>query len=73
MMFALYWVETVRGEIECEPATVPREVSSMAIMLGMLGIFFLGIIIVLYVTLKKSNSFDDYAVGGRSFGRGSWP
>ena len=23
MMFALYWVETVRGEIECEPATVP--------------------------------------------------
>lgn len=40
----------------------------MAIMLGMLGIFFLGIIIVLYVTLKKSNSFDDYAVGGRSFG-----
>ena len=31
----------------------------MAIMLGMLGIFFLGIIVVLYVTLKKSSSFDD--------------
>lgn len=45
----------------------------MAVMLGMLGVFFLGIIIVLYVTLKKSSSFDDYAVGGRSFGRGSWP
>lgn len=40
----------------------------MAVMLGMLGVFFLGIIIVLYVTLKKSSSFDDYAVGGRSFG-----
>ena len=40
----------------------------MAIMLGMLGVFFLGIIVVLYVTLKKSSSFDDYAVGGRSFG-----
>lgn len=40
----------------------------MAIMLGMLGAFFLGIIVVLYVTLKKSSSFDDYAVGGRSFG-----
>lgn len=40
----------------------------MAVMLGMLGIFFLGIIIVLYMTLKKSKSFDDYAVGGRSFG-----
>ena len=23
IMFALYWVETVRGELECEPATVP--------------------------------------------------
>ena len=22
MMFALYWVETVRGEIDCEPAPV---------------------------------------------------
>ena len=40
----------------------------MAVMLGMLGVFFLGIIIVLYMTLKKSKSFDDYAVGGRSFG-----
>ena len=40
----------------------------MAVMLGMLGVFFLGIIAVLYLTLKKSKSFDDYAVGGRSFG-----
>lgn len=40
----------------------------MAVMLGMLGVFFLGIIVVLYLTLKKSKSFDDYAVGGRSFG-----
>ncbi len=40
----------------------------MAIMLGMLALFFVGIIIVLYVTLRKSRSFDDYAVGGRSFG-----
>ena len=37
-------------------------------MLGMLGVFFLGIIVVLYLTLKKSKSFDEYAVGGRSFG-----
>lgn len=40
----------------------------MAVMLGMLGVFFLGIIVVLYLTLKKSKSFDEYAVGGRSFG-----
>ena len=40
----------------------------MAVMLGMLGVFFLGIIAVLYLTLKKSKSFDEYAVGGRSFG-----
>lgn len=40
----------------------------MAVMLGMLGGFFLGIIVVLYLTLKKSKSFDEYAVGGRSFG-----
>lgn len=40
----------------------------MAIMLGMLALFFAAIIVVLYVTLRKSNSFDDYAVGGRSFG-----
>ncbi len=38
----------------------------MTIMLGMLGVFFLGIVVVLYVTLKKSSSFDDYA-------RGLWP
>lgn len=40
----------------------------MPIMLGMLALFFAGIIVVLYVTLRKSQSFDDYAVGGRSFG-----
>ena len=40
----------------------------MAVMLGMLGVFFLGIIVVLYLTLKKSKSFAEYAVGGRSFG-----
>lgn len=40
----------------------------MLVMLGMIAAFFLAIIVVLYVTLKKSRSFDDYAVAGRSFG-----
>lgn len=40
----------------------------MAIMLTMIALFFAGIIAILYITLKRSRSFDDYAVAGRSFG-----
>lgn len=40
----------------------------MAIMLGMIALFFVGIIAILYITLKRTRSFDDYAVAGRSFG-----
>ena len=41
---------------------------TMAIMLGMIALFFVGIIAILYITLKRTRSFDDYAVAGRSFG-----
>lgn len=40
----------------------------MAIMLTMIAVFFIGVIVILYATLKRTRSFDDYAVGGRSFG-----
>ncbi|MCH3942398.1 MAG: sodium:solute symporter family protein [Atopobiaceae bacterium] len=40
----------------------------MITMLSMIGLFFAGIIAILYVTLRRSSSFDDYAVAGRSFG-----
>lgn len=40
----------------------------MAVMFTMLGLFFAGIILILYITQKRSHSFDDYAVAGRSFG-----
>lgn len=40
----------------------------IAIMLTMIALFFAGIIAILYITLKRSRSFDDYAVAGRSFG-----
>lgn len=40
----------------------------MAIQLSMIAVFFLCVIAILYVTKKKSRSFDDYAVAGRSFG-----
>lgn len=40
----------------------------MAVMLSMIALFFIGIIVILYVTLKRTRSFNDYAVAGRSFG-----
>lgn len=40
----------------------------MLVMFGLIAVFFAGIILILYVTLKKSKTFDDYAVAGRSFG-----
>ena len=43
---------------------------SVAITLGMLGLFFALIVFVLYATNRQANTFSDYAVGGRSFG--SW-
>lgn len=45
----------------------------MAVMLGMLGAFFLGIIIVLYVTLKKSARSTITPLAGARSARGSWP
>lgn len=43
---------------------------SMVITLGLLGLFFGLIVVVLYATNRNAKSFSDYAVGGRSFG--SW-
>lgn len=40
----------------------------MAIMFGMLALFFAGIILILFITNKNSRTFNDYAVAGRSFG-----
>ena len=41
----------------------------MWIMLGMLAVFYAIVIVILYVTQQKTApSFDEYAVGGRSYG-----
>ncbi|MFT8593080.1 MAG: sodium:solute symporter family protein [Bifidobacterium sp.] len=40
----------------------------MVIMFSMIALFFAAVIAILYVTLKKTRSFDDYAVASRSFG-----
>ncbi|MFT4009040.1 MAG: sodium:solute symporter family protein [Nocardioidaceae bacterium] len=43
---------------------------SMAVTLGMLIVFFGGIVAILYATNRNAKSFSDYAVGGRAFS--SW-
>jgi len=41
----------------------------MAIMLGMLAAFYAGVVAILYVTKKTDRpSFEEYSVGGRSYG-----
>lgn len=35
---------------------------------GLMGVFLIGMIAVLYATNQKSSDFSDYAVGGRSYG-----
>jgi Na+/proline symporter len=42
----------------------------MFITLGVIGVFFLAVIVVLYSTNRQQRGFEDYAVGGRSYG--SW-
>jgi Na+/proline symporter len=42
--------------------------SDLYITFGMIGIFLVLMIAVLYATNRKSTSFSDYAVGGRSYG-----
>ncbi|RMN17829.1 Na+/solute symporter [Pseudomonas savastanoi pv. glycinea] len=43
-------------------------VSDLYITFGLIGVFLAGMIAVLYATNRKSESFSDYAVGGRSYG-----
>ncbi|QVI73500.1 sodium:solute symporter family protein [Pseudomonas syringae] len=43
-------------------------VSDLYITVGLIGVFLAGMIAVLYATNRKSESFSDYAVGGRSYG-----
>ncbi|MEN3752931.1 hypothetical protein ABC733_10220 [Mangrovibacter sp. SLW1] len=38
------------------------------ITFGLIGVFLAVMIAVLYATNRKSTSFSDYAVGGRSYG-----
>ena len=41
----------------------------MLIMLGMLGVFYAVVIFILYTTQQKTSpTFDEYSVGGRSYG-----
>lgn len=41
----------------------------MAIMLGMLAVFYAVVIYILYRTQQKQKpTFDEYSVGGRSYG-----
>ncbi|CAM3486549.1 sodium:solute symporter [Pseudomonas floridensis] len=42
--------------------------SDLYITFGLIGLFLAGMIGVLYATNRKSDSFSDYAVGGRSYG-----
>ena len=42
--------------------------SNLFITFGLIGLFLAGMIAVLYATNRKSDSFSDYAVGGRSYG-----
>lgn len=42
--------------------------SDLFITFGLIGVFLAGMIAVLYATNRKSDSFSDYAVGGRSYG-----
>jgi Na+/proline symporter len=42
--------------------------SDLYITFGLIGLFLAGMIAVLYATNRKSGSFSDYAVGGRSYG-----
>src|SRR4030088_996655 len=43
---------------------------NMFITLGVIGVFFLAVIVVLYSTNRQQRGFEDYAAGGRSYG--SW-
>lgn len=41
----------------------------MAIMLGMLALFYAGVLFILYATQQKTKpTFEEYSVGGRSYG-----
>src|SRR5471032_3521932 len=42
--------------------------SDLTITFGLIGLFLVLMIAVLYATNRKSTSFSDYAVGGRSYG-----
>jgi Na+/proline symporter len=42
--------------------------SNLFITFGLIGVFLAGMIAVLYATNRRSDSFSDYAVGGRSYG-----
>lgn len=44
------------------------KISDMYITFGMIGLFLIAMIAVLYSTNRKSTSFADYAVGGRAYG-----
>jgi Na+/proline symporter len=48
--------------------TSPTVVPNFAITFGLIAVFILGMISVLYATNRQSTSFTDYAVGGRSYG-----
>ena len=47
--------------------------ANLFITFGVIGLFLAGMIAVLYATNRESTSFSDYAVGGRSYGRGTSP
>jgi Na+/proline symporter len=42
--------------------------TDLYVTFGLVGLFLVGMIAVLYATNRKSDSFSDYAVGGRSYG-----
>ncbi len=45
-----------------------QHASNLYVTFGMIGLFLIGMIAVLYATNRKSTNFSDYAVGGRSYG-----